>query len=70
MSSEYVAALQAERSMCARKGQKDRVAAIDAELKKVGAAPETAVETATVAAPETTARPRAARKTAKAEETE
>ena len=69
MSSEYVAALQAERSICARKGQKDRVAAIDAELKKAGAAPEPAVETAAVAAPETTSRPRAARKTVKAEET-
>jgi len=70
MSSEYVAALQAERSWAARLGKKDRVAAIDAELKKAGAAPEPAVETAAVSAPETTARPRAARKTAKAEETE
>lgn len=71
MSSEYVAALQLERAMCARRGQKDRVAAIDAELKKVGAAaPEPPVETATVSAPETTSRPRAARKSAKAEETE
>lgn len=64
MSSEYVAALQAERAMCARRGQKDRVAAIDAELKKAGAAPAPAVETAAVEAPETTSRPRAARKSA------
>lgn len=64
MSSEYVAALQAERSWAARLGKKDRVAAIDAELKKAGAAPEPAVETAAVEAPETTARPRAARKAA------
>lgn len=70
MSSDYVAALQAERSLCARKGLKDRVAAIDAELKKVGAAPEPAIETASVSAPETTSRPRAARKAAKVEETE
>ena len=70
MSSEYVAALTTERNMCARRGLKDRVAAIDAELKKVGAAPEPVVETAAVSAPETTSRPRAARKTAKAEETE
>jgi len=64
MSSEYVAALQAERAMCARRGQKDRVAAIDAELKKAGAAPSPAVETAALEAPETTSRPRAARKSA------
>lgn len=62
MSSEYVAALQAERSWAARLGKKDRVAAIDVELKKAGAAP--AVETAAVEAPETTARPRATRKAA------
>lgn len=67
MSAEYVAALKSERDMCARRGLKDRVAAIDAELKKVGAAPAPAVETAAVEAPETTSRPRAARKSAAAE---
>ena len=63
MDSAYVEALQAERSLAARRGLKDRVAAIDAELKKAGAAPA-AVETAAAQAPETTSRPRATRKAA------
>jgi len=69
MSSDYVAALQAERSWASRLGKKERVAAIDAELKKAGAAPEPVIETASVSAPENTSRPRAARKAAKVEET-
>lgn len=64
MSAEYVAALQAERGLMARLGKKDRVAAIDAELKKAGVVSQPVVETAAVQAPETTSRPRAARKAA------
>ncbi len=64
-----IEALKSERSLCARRGLKDRVAAIDAELKRLGATAATSapeVEVAAVAAPETAARPRANRRTATA----
>lgn len=67
----YVDALKREREHYARTGRKDRAAAVDAELAKLGAKaktpePEAApVETAAAEAPETAARPRAARKAAR-----
>lgn len=67
----YINALKIEREHYVRTGRKDRVAMVDAELKKAGAASapvetsEPVVETAAVQAPETTSRPRAARKAAK-----
>lgn len=67
MDQGYIDALKRERDHYERLGRKDRVAAVDAEIKRAGgsvskAAP--AVETASVQAPETTSRPRAARKAA------
>lgn len=69
MDQGYVDALKREREHYVRTGRKDRVAAVDAELKRAGApaaaspAKDT-VETAAVAPPQTTSRPRAARKAA------
>jgi len=64
----YIDALKREREHYERLARKDRVAAVDAELKRVGAAikadAQPVVETAAVQAPETTSRPRAARKAA------
>lgn len=74
MDQGYIDALKIEREHYVRTGRKDRVAMVDAELKRCGAAasaaapapaPEPVVETAAVEAPETTSRPRAARKAAK-----
>lgn len=62
----YVAALKREREHYAQSGRKDRVSAVDAELARLGSKPEPVkVETAAAEAPETTARPRAARKAAR-----
>lgn len=68
MDQGYIDALKREREHYLRTGAKDRAAAVDAELKRVGATvkaePAPVVETAAVQAPETTSRPRAARKAA------
>ena len=70
MDQGYVDALKREREHYVRTGRKDRVAAVDAELKRAGApvaaspAKDT-VETAAVAPHENTSRPRAARKSAR-----
>lgn len=66
MDQGYIDALKREREHYVRTGNKARVAAVDAELKNAGAAPkvQAVVETAAVEAPETTSRPRAARKAA------
>ena len=65
----YIDALQRERAHYVRTGQSARVALVDAELKRAGAVtkatPDPVVETATVVAPETAAKPRATRKAAR-----
>lgn len=68
MDQGYIDALKREREHYVRTGNKARVAAVDAELKNAGAASpkvQANVETAAVEAPETTSRPRAARKAAR-----
>lgn len=67
MDQGYIDALKREREHYVRTGNKDRAAAVDAELKRAGAAATStppAVEVAAVEAPETTSRPRATRKAA------
>ena len=68
MDQGYIDALKREREHYERTGRKDRAAAVEAELKRVGAVAKAesvpVVETAAVQAPETTSRPRAARKAA------
>jgi hypothetical protein len=56
MQSAYGAALRIERQGCVETGQQDRVAAIDAELARIGEADAAPViESASLATPETAA---------------